>query len=158
MSRLRFWTAAHRVGMVATAVVLPLWIASWRIDWEFRSERGPWVRVVRGGLLLGNNEAASMSNNGWRIGDARDVHGETWWFDRGQQGRDYSVHSPGWLVVFLSAALTATAWHARRRARESVRLGCCPKCQYDRAGLPKHARCPECGAAAHGVLLPTEVP
>jgi len=32
---------------------------------------------------------------------------------------------------------------ARRRAR----IGCCPKCNYDRAGLAPGSVCPECGAA-----------
>ena len=69
-----------------------------------------------------------------------------WWprFSRPPWG-GISLVLPLWLpVTILGVAVTAwtgLALRSRRRIR-----GACPKCHYDRRGLPAGAKCPECGA------------
>jgi rubrerythrin len=60
-----------------------------------------------------------------------------------------------WPLVLAALALTLYAWHLDTLARRRARLNFCPKCNYDRTGLPKDAVCPECGAVA-AALKPTE--
>ncbi|HMN40287.1 MAG TPA: hypothetical protein PKE29_05540 [Phycisphaerales bacterium] len=42
---------------------------------------------------------------------------------------------PLWPVVLASIVTTALAWRLDTLARRRERLGLCPKCRYDRAGL-----------------------
>ena len=51
------------------------------------------------------------------------------------------------VAVFLAGA--PLVWTGRRAARRA-RLGHCPACGYDRAGLGSGKACPECGRAAEG--------
>jgi hypothetical protein len=48
---------------------------------------------------------------------------------------------PGWVPIVLCAAWTVSPLVIRKLGP----AGLCPKCRYDRAGLPTGARCPECG-------------
>lgn len=55
---------------------------------------------------------------------------------------------PLWAPTLLALLTTATAWRCDAVARRRARVGLCPTCHYDRAGLAAGADCPECGAAA----------
>ncbi len=50
--------------------------------------------------------------------------------------------------MLLAAIPTALAWRLDTLARRREKLGACPSCGYDRAGLAFSAPCPECGNAA----------
>jgi hypothetical protein len=49
--------------------------------------------------------------------------------------------------LFLQTTLAAT-WRKENIARRRLRIGHCPKCDYDRRGIPSASVCPECGAVA----------
>jgi len=55
---------------------------------------------------------------------------------------------PLWFPVLLGAGMTCLAWRLDSLARRRERAGLCPKCYYDRKGLPPDTVCPECGATA----------
>ncbi|MFO0857475.1 MAG: hypothetical protein U0640_09000 [Phycisphaerales bacterium] len=55
---------------------------------------------------------------------------------------------PLWPFVAISIAITAAAWRMDTLAQRRKRLGGCPACGYDRAGLSAYAPCPECNAKA----------
>ena len=87
-----------------------------------------------------------------RMRDGSSVQGARsqflWSFERFHAG-SFSLHFvPLWAPFLLSAAVTATAWRLDTLARRRARVGLCPKCGYNRIGLPPQAVCPECGAAA----------
>lgn len=60
----------------------------------------------------------------------------------------WQVVFPLYVPLILLAGASAAAWAAQSRAARRARLGLCPKCRYDRAGLPAGVVCPECGASA----------
>ena len=135
-------------GAVVTVLLVVVWIGSWWFDAEWGGEAGPWVRVVRGGLMVGLDETNPPYHTGWRTGSARFVHGDTWWFHTVQQGSDYSLHMPLWLFAGAAGVITVVAWRLDTLARRRARLNLCPKCGYDWAGLRGGAGavCPECGS------------
>jgi rubrerythrin len=52
---------------------------------------------------------------------------------------------PFWPAWVTTAICTAFTWRLDTLARRRERLGRCPKCNYDRAGIAAGAVCPECG-------------
>ena len=65
-----------------------------------------------------------------------------------QAGSCRRVYVPLWIPVLPTVILTALAFCLDTLARRRERIGYCPKCHYDRAGIASDAVCPECGAAA----------
>ena len=63
-------------------------------------------------------------------------------------GQGWSLGVPLWPFVVVPGFGSAIAWRLDTHARRRSRLGLCPKCGYNRAGLSPAAVCPECGAAA----------
>jgi hypothetical protein len=59
------------------------------------------------------------------------------------------LHVPLWIPASAAIGATALAWRLDTLARRRARVGLCPKCSYNRAGLAVGAVCPECGAAAN---------
>jgi hypothetical protein len=53
--------------------------------------------------------------------------------------------TPLWLPLLLACAPTAFAWQLELRRRRRSRIGHCPTCNYNLAGLASGAACPECG-------------
>jgi hypothetical protein len=74
-----------------------------------------------------------------------------WCWDSSNSSRFVSANS-GWWVTFptwaLLAPLVATTVWLFSRGRAVPPVGVCPVCRYSRVGLPSHAPCPECNAAA----------
>ncbi len=63
--------------------------------------------------------------------------------------------TPLWLGLLADLAiwsavsyLALTALNRYRTYRAKKRIGVCPKCRYDRTGLPPTSPCPECGTLA----------
>jgi hypothetical protein len=59
--------------------------------------------------------------------------------------RGWSVRLPLWPAIGVACVATLVAWRLDTLARRRERLGRCPKCNYDRAGIAAGAVCPECG-------------
>ena len=78
-----------------------------------------------------------------------DTHGIpfTWWFLWRPHRGSLVAAVPLWAPLALALVPTALAWRLDGLARCRVRLGHCPHCGYDRAGLAPGAVCPECGSA-----------
>ena len=135
-------------GAVVCAMILALWVVS-----------GWWWFMVR----TGNGWASGFDNGRiallrsplpvtWRTGvffeGMRNPPHFLWWFDFGSHGWDWSIIIPLWAIAAPLAGITAIAWRFDTLARRRARVGLCPKCRYDRAGLAPGAVCPECGSAA----------
>ena len=58
----------------------------------------------------------------------------------------WNLRFPGWALALLVLLPTLGAWRLDILARRRARVGHCPKCNYDLAGLAAGAVCPECGA------------
>ncbi len=53
---------------------------------------------------------------------------------------------PLWMFVAASAGLTSLLWWRDRSIERRIASGMCPQCGYNRLGLEKASKCPECGA------------
>jgi ssDNA-binding Zn-finger/Zn-ribbon topoisomerase 1 len=58
---------------------------------------------------------------------------------------DRAVQVPLWAFAGAAMVSTLIAWRLDAIASRRERLGRCPKCNYERAGLGMGAVCPECG-------------
>ncbi len=61
-----------------------------------------------------------------------------------------AVGVPCWLLLLVTFVSTFVAWRSDSRIRVRERAHLCPKCGYDRTGILKDAKCPECGAVPAG--------
>ena len=70
-------------------------------------------------------------------------------FWRAVHGSSSSRMIPLWPIAIGCLLLTALAFRLDTLARRRNRMNLCPKCRYDRTGLPGGATtpCPECGTA-----------
>lgn len=75
-----------------------------------------------------------------------------WRFEYFRGNSDWNLSVPLWFPIALVLLPTALAWRFDILAHRRARMGNCPTCNYDRAGLAADAVCPECGKAA--VRLP----
>jgi hypothetical protein len=87
-----------------------------------------------------------MSPAGFHIGllDGKNFHWHSWWV-YGSDAHSWQILFSIWFLalppLLVFAALSRPDTLARRRAR----VGLCPKCGYNLAGLASDALCPECG-------------
>ncbi|MCX5690324.1 MAG: hypothetical protein NTV94_11175 [Planctomycetota bacterium] len=77
-----------------------------------------------------------------------------WWFGGTWEPARKSLIVPLWFPILLVAGLSALAWRMDFAYRRRARIGCCTRCNYNRAGLPSAATCPECGAAGTASAKP----
>jgi hypothetical protein len=55
-----------------------------------------------------------------------------------------------WIPASIVLGMSAAVWYVDGRIARRQRMGRCPKCNYDRAGIGAGAVCPECGAVPRG--------
>jgi hypothetical protein len=73
----------------------------------------------------------------------------TWWFVYDDSPGGCNLQIPLWAPFLLTAAPAGFLWRGEiiaRRRRRAVAQGKCGGCGYDRDGLARDAKCPECGA------------
>jgi hypothetical protein len=71
-----------------------------------------------------------------------------WWPHYASVGKPAYLREiwvPLWIPFAAAALPTGLLWRAQLRRRRRVRVGLCPACGYDRAGIAPDAACPECG-------------
>jgi hypothetical protein len=62
---------------------------------------------------------------------------------------------PMWCIVPATVLVSTIAWRLDAIARARAAVPRCPRCGYDRTGLPLLAECPECGSGnPQGILKP----
>ncbi|HMN40150.1 MAG TPA: hypothetical protein PKE29_04845 [Phycisphaerales bacterium] len=71
-----------------------------------------------------------------------------WWPETFTSPIGTGVSVPLWLALVPALVASIAAWRLDTLARRRARVGCCPKCNYDRAGIAKDAVCPECGSGS----------
>ena len=135
-------------GAAATLLLLVVWLGSgwWMINWcvSTRVEYG----LAAGEFWVGwwAGDPGRFTPGAFHIGryDGGGYHLQ--WWDWGRSVPPVHVYAiPLWVPLLPCAVVTAVAWRLDTRARRRARVGLCPHCGYDRAGLTTDAVCPECG-------------
>lgn len=62
---------------------------------------------------------------------------------------NYGVTLPLWIPVAALLATSSLAWYMEFLPARRLRRGLCPACGYQRSGIGRQSRCPECGAKPH---------
>jgi hypothetical protein len=107
--------------------------AAW-IDYEEEAIQNPRINI-------GRVQRGLAAHRPWKMPI-------TWWPDAANEGSPTfcrRVVVPLWIPFALAAVPTALLWRAQLRRRRRARVGLCPACGYDRAGIAPDAACPECG-------------
>lgn len=130
-------------GLVLALLLAGVWVRSEFVvdayfaeEWQVRAGRGAagfgWTPLGDFGLGYQSVPIPSGYRRYW------------WWsYQTGSWGRGLQL--PIWMPLSLTLIATAAAWRLDVLARRRERVGFCPKCGYDRAGLGGAAVCPECG-------------
>lgn len=148
----RIRKAALWGGAMTTVVLSVAWIISgwWIVLWQDRS----WSAGIGAGFVVAGNMSGPNADFalGWNtVGLPGFVQGGwSFQFDTTPMSRGVAV--PLWFPVSVALAVTCVAGKLTLIARRRDRIGSCPKCNYNRAGLAVTAVCPECGAAPSGPL------
>jgi hypothetical protein len=132
-------------GAAVTVLLVVVWIGScrWGLNWDCTP--GKYLGLRNGAIRWSSciPEDHSSRPVQWYYIGGYDLD---WQFHSGQgnYGANYCV--PLWIPIGMLIGITTGAWRLDTLARRRDRLGRCPKCNYDRAGLAKDAVCPECGS------------
>ena len=135
-------------GASLMLLVTVVWLISGWIAVGYATSRGDAFQVTGGEVGIFYRLAPGVSalapgwscmgtppNWGWTISSFKNSVGGTIWI-------------PLWPAVLTFLLITASASLFDTLARRRIQLNLCPNCNYDRTGLAKDAKCPECGAAA----------
>ena len=143
-------------GAAVTVLLVVVWVGSgWycasyaRSDWGWRVESGriSWeqgVFVYQMPLRWGRTRQYGTGKPlpfalRWTVARVRNDFRDSFYYE--------VTDVPLWMPGVLFGLISGTAWRLDALARRRERVGRCPKCHYDRAGLPAGAVCPECGVA-----------
>jgi len=138
-------------GAAITLTLLAVWIGScWYV--------GDWVPANHSWFFVSGGRVTIMTpKSPGSAGVPGDFHVRripaplAWSVDRGYasaQGNWTVVAVPLWPAVLIALVTTALVWRADAAYRRRSRVGLCPSCGYDRAGLAPSNLCPECGGPA----------
>jgi hypothetical protein len=135
-------------GAAVTLLLVVAWIGSGR--WRVVYCGGRTYSLRHGCVYVDTLQAweSPYWSPGWHVdGGGQPME---WWFQIGSHawyGGPGHVSAPLWTFAALAALVTGMAWRLEAAAHRRARVGLCPKCNYDRAGIAKDAVCPECGSA-----------
>lgn len=142
-------------GLVVSVVLVTVWVGS-AYGWCLHLQRRAFVLdVFRGQCMYQTAQAESATRP--TIDSTRPTivkwtrpspRGFNWSCNYGGTPYWGYVVIPLWPFVLISIAITAAAWRMDTLAQRRKRIGGCPACGYDRAGLAADAPCPECNAKA----------
>lgn len=100
-----------------------------------------------GALIVGSHPSAADQAAQVRVDFEERPRSWKWWLVVQRIGTaGAAAFIPLWMPA-LAAGLSAAPfwWTDIRDGRRRRRLGHCPQCGYDRAGLAAEIKCPECG-------------
>jgi hypothetical protein len=146
-------------GAAVTVLLVVVWAASvWHgVSWYGKSGNG-FFYIERGGATcLSTSLAVPPELKGlthWHLTHWRppDPFRLCWWPRFiARRGADWALTIPLWMPTALASSLFMGAWRREYLAHRRERDHLCPKCNYDRTGILKDAKCPECGAVPAGV-------
>jgi hypothetical protein len=137
------WTAA-----AATVLLVVAWIGSGRVAMRYpkgwASEQGLRCRIFPGAFVLGHIDM--WRSNYYPAIDEDTMSSKAWRPQWAAISSQWTFSLPLWIPCISSFVATGAVWRIDSSARRRAKLNLCPKCHYDRTGLARDAKCPECGA------------
>lgn len=135
-------------GAAVTVLLVMVWLGSaiWYVGYE---GVGRSIRLMPGGVVwVSANYAPTVPMSDYWESHAQ-LLGERWkwWIDYGSAVRFSWLFVPLWLPAMTTLMAAAFAWRLDTLARRRARMNLCPKCGYDRSGLARDAKCPECDSS-----------
>jgi hypothetical protein len=135
-------------GAVVTLLLVVVWIGSgwWYVTWN---EREKFAAVLTEGRVCVGHWLGIPTASWPRVYYVRRWRGEfhlELGFARANDSILGTWALPLWLPATLAALPTCAAWCIDLRNGRRKRLGHCVSCNYDRAGIAREAKCPECGS------------
>ncbi len=137
-------------GAVVTVLLFAAWLWSGRWSASGVVQSGDSWQFAGGTLfLMCPHDHDPLRPRGFR-GIFHNAGGHVWNLEWGSYRVPGSwwVQFPIWILLVLSAPVTAIAWRLDTLALRRSGLNLCRNCGYERAGLAAGAVCPECGAGA----------
>jgi hypothetical protein len=142
-------------GAAATLLLVAALIASGWFRLSRVSHRG-WGIVLERGLLQVVVAPSIFTSDGHIRLERRRTYldlvqpYELSWKFKVESHREFIHHTivsiPLWSLALLTLLPAAPLWFIDiRQSLRARNAGRCPKCRYDRTGLPANAVCPECG-------------
>jgi hypothetical protein len=136
-------------GAVVSVLLVVVWVGSgwWQVNVDLAS--GMHLEVFHGNVRAANLGAPYFAGQQGLHLNPREPVDSRWvlFFNRSVGSRAWEMTL--WFPTAMTLLVTGVAWRLDTLARRRARVGLCPKCNYDRTGLPPGAVCPECGAAAN---------
>ncbi len=136
-------------GAVVTVLLVVAWVGGNWLCVAWSNGSGHWFAITSGGLHAQYYPPVFFVRG---FGFSQTPYPFTWlpvWVEKRYR---WHLIVPLWIAIAPLAITCGMAWRldtiARRRAKGGLNL--CPKCNYDRTGILKDAKCPECGAAPVG--------
>jgi hypothetical protein len=134
-------------GLVVCVVLVTVWIGSGWFFLQRLNGRGGAIQVADGMFTVRWREESPRYYAGAPSVLLQSIPPKSfdwhWWFERNIGW----IGTPIWAFILPGLGCTAFGWRLDSLARRRLRLGHCPKCNYDRTGIPAASVCPECGSA-----------
>ncbi len=121
------------------------WVASER--WYIMRQSPRCFMCVERGTVFINCDLRAVGPSAavWELGRIDPSDERHWWPTWSIDTVHAYMAVQFWTPALLALGLAGTAWRLDTLAHRRAMLHACRKCGYDRAGLPPHTPCPECG-------------
>jgi hypothetical protein len=132
-------------GAAVSVLLVVVWIGTQHraIGWQIRSMGSVWLGGGR--FTIDTGFWASIPETSGPIAFAWGGP-PGWRFESVRDGPCWALCAPLWMLTAVSLSIAAISLRLDTLARRRERMGKCPKCNYDRAGIAGDAKCPECGS------------
>jgi hypothetical protein len=132
---------------VVSVLLLVVWVGSTRVNMTLFGNRRAEFQFTLGlcGMVWRPDDSGAGTRPAFEYWQR--PHAVRWDFSYEVHRSVQLVTVPLWCPLSVSGLCAAAAWRLDTLARHRARAGLCPKCHYNRTGLPPQAVCPECGTA-----------
>lgn len=135
-------------GVAVTVLLVVVWIGSgWRR--EYSAVSGRWDVFLLDGRVVVTKSSQPVifaDRQAFLARKPASTFSIVWGIDLESDSITWALYIPMWIPSLAVMLLALFAWRVDLLAHCRAKLNLCTRCGYDRAGILKDAKCPECGA------------
>jgi len=135
-------SATKWTGLALSLLLLAAWLATRRCSVIWDTPGGYRLALCTGRFYFVDSRSTPPPARVTIQSDSRPLE---WWFLYDRDPIYFAFACPLWAPTLLTSLATAAAWRRDSLPRRCAAVGLCPTCNYNLAGLPRIAPCPECG-------------